>query len=186
MSEFKNLMDGVKAGSEEAAWELLNTYGPHIIRVIRRTLSQDIRTRYDSADFAQVVWASFFNHRGDVGRFNTPEELVRFLSGITRNKLRFEFRRNCFAEKRSLDREKTHVGALQSDYEPASPDPTPSAFAIAREKWNQLSSGLSDRDRMILNLRYQGYSNLEIAEKVDVTPKTVSRVVGRLMEKITP
>ncbi len=184
MNEFKALLDRVRDGSEDAAWELLDVYGPHVMRVIRRTLSQQMRTRYDSTDFAQAVWASFFNNRAQVCDLDSPDELVRLLCGITRNKLRLEFRRNVAVAKRSIDREKTGANSCLSDMEVASSTATPSAFAIARERWQQLESGLSARDRMILKLRYQGFSNLEIASQVSVTTKTVTRVVDRLLGKL--
>src|SRR5437870_4945509 len=42
--EFKNLMQRVRDGSEDAARELLDRYGEHILRVVRRKLSRELRS----------------------------------------------------------------------------------------------------------------------------------------------
>ncbi|MCA9151905.1 MAG: hypothetical protein KDA92_21530, partial [Planctomycetales bacterium] len=54
---FSHLLEQVRQGSDEAAWDLVETYGPHVLRTIRRTLSREIRGKFDSDDFAQAVWA---------------------------------------------------------------------------------------------------------------------------------
>src|SRR5947209_4816813 len=48
--EFKNLMRRVQEGSEDAARELLDRYGEHILRVVRRKLSRQLRSKFDSVD----------------------------------------------------------------------------------------------------------------------------------------
>ena len=58
--EFTSLMQRVHQGDEDAAWELLDEYGPHVINVVRRVLTSRMRSKADSTDFAQSVWASFF------------------------------------------------------------------------------------------------------------------------------
>jgi len=47
-------------GSEDAAREFVATYGPPILRVVRRQMNKCLRSKYDSIDFEQSVWASFF------------------------------------------------------------------------------------------------------------------------------
>ena len=59
-SEFRDAIDQICSGSEEAAWNFIETYGPHIQRVVRRRLHQSLRSKFDSVDFVQMVWASFF------------------------------------------------------------------------------------------------------------------------------
>jgi two-component system response regulator NreC len=45
-------------------------------------------------------------------------------------------------------------------------------------------AGLSEREREVLRLIGQGYSNLEVAEKLDISPKTVATYRARIGEKL--
>src|SRR5262245_48951943 len=57
---FRDLMRQVNEGSDDAIRELVQVYGPHILRVVRMRLSKHLRSKFDSADFVQSVWAAFF------------------------------------------------------------------------------------------------------------------------------
>src|SRR6478736_4128141 len=59
-SEFAALIEQVRAGSQEAAWTLVEKYGRDVQRFVRRTLHQRLRSKFDSLDFVQIVWGSFF------------------------------------------------------------------------------------------------------------------------------
>jgi hypothetical protein len=54
--DFQSLMRCVQEGSEDAARQVFERYGPHIIGVIRR-LSLEMRSLFDSPDFTQDVGA---------------------------------------------------------------------------------------------------------------------------------
>jgi len=57
---FSLLLEQARAGSDSAARELIERFGPFILRVIRNRLDPRLRSIFDSADFSQAVWASFF------------------------------------------------------------------------------------------------------------------------------
>ena len=54
---------------------------------MRRVLSPELRSKFDSLDFVQWVWLSFFRVRDKADRFERPEHLVKFLAGMARNKV---------------------------------------------------------------------------------------------------
>ena len=58
--EFRALMQRLREGSDEAAWQLVEQYGEPIRRAVRRALSARLRPQFDSLDFVQLVWSSFF------------------------------------------------------------------------------------------------------------------------------
>ena len=89
---FRDLLEQVSEGSEEAAWDLVENYGVTILRAVRRALDSRMRQRFDSTDFVQLVWASFFKARGRLDRFSTPAELAAFLVKMARNKVGMEAR----------------------------------------------------------------------------------------------
>ena len=93
--------------------------------------------------------------------------------GWPSNKLADELRRQS-ALKRDRGREETG-----SDEYPSS-DPTPSAIAVERERWEQLQRHPDEEVREILRLRVLGYGNNEIAD----LPKLNVRKVQRLLKQV--
>ena len=77
--DFRDLMRQVQAGSEEAARRLCDVYGSHILRVVRRRLPDHLRSKFDSIDFVQDVWASFFADPPQELGFDNPNALVAYL-----------------------------------------------------------------------------------------------------------
>ena len=180
---FQALMNDVRQGSQDAAWILLETYGPHVHRVVRRMLSQELRPKFDSIDFVQSVWLSFFTNRSRVCDFAQPEQLIAFLAAVARNKVVTEVRRRLYTEKHNVRRERSLTNPGTEDL--ASRAPTPSDFAIARERWDHLVSGQPDHYRAILQMKYAGATNREIAEQLGLNEKTVRRVIEKLLPQTT-
>ena len=177
---FRSLLEEIRAGSEDAACELMTKYGPAVRRVVRRYLRERERLRRscDSADFEQEVWASFFAKPPDPNKLDRPEALVGFLVSMANHKLADEARRQFLCQKRDLNRQNSLDGsAVWVRDELAGPDPTPSTAAAARERWEQLP----ERDRRILELLCDGRSRAEVAVELDVSEKTVQRVVRRFV-----
>src|SRR6516165_7459551 len=85
--EFHALMQEVVAGSAEAAQELFRDYGPYLLHAIRRRMSKRIRSKFDSMDLAQDVWASFFAESPAKRSFDSPQQFIAFLAKLARNKV---------------------------------------------------------------------------------------------------
>src|SRR6476660_1262317 len=134
-SEFVELMEQVHEGSQDAAWQLLEKYGPHLKRYIRRSLKQEMRSKFDSLDFAQVVWASFFREPDRLRRLDSPHALLAYLASLARHKV-VGVRRHLRSIKHDINRE-IAFDDLEEEIEIRlpQPPPTPSAVAVARERW---------------------------------------------------
>src|SRR5512147_939448 len=91
--DIRGLIDRIRAGDEEAARELLGRYEAQVRLVVRRQLPRILRPRFDSLDFLQSVWGSFF-HRVRTGPTDIEDEknLVAFLAWAARNKVIDEYR----------------------------------------------------------------------------------------------
>jgi RNA polymerase sigma-70 factor (ECF subfamily) len=76
--DFRSLMEQLRQGSQDAAWELIEQYGPLVKRVVRRNLDHGLRSKFDSVDFVQAVWGSFFRNRTRLDKFAAPENLSPF------------------------------------------------------------------------------------------------------------
>lgn len=184
---FAALIEQIRQGSEVAATELIERFGPHIVRVVRRRLSRRLRSQFDSVDFVQAVWASVFAQREALSRFSGPDALVAFLITVARNKVIDEARRRLIYENRNINRELPQHWC--SDISPldeiAGPEPRPSQIAMAKELLEE-NRFASDRDKLqqqILRLRTAGVSQDEIAAKLAVHPKTVQRFLNAFAEQ---
>jgi RNA polymerase sigma factor (sigma-70 family) len=183
--QFQELMQRVQAGSDDAAQELLRTYGRHIIRVVRRHLDRRLRQKFDSTDFAQDVWASFFANCDRHERFEHPGQLAGYLAIMARNKVADEYRSRLQSHKHGITREQP-LEARDSDApHPHLVDrnPSPSQVLIADERIARIVESQPERYRQIVYLRGQGLSNHEIAALLKVNERTVRRVVDKLCEE---
>src|SRR4051812_9555119 len=70
---FQDLLREAQAGSPEAARELYDTYVAHVLRCVRNRMWHRLRSKFDSQDFVQQVWASFFVGDTKPPDFATPD-----------------------------------------------------------------------------------------------------------------
>ncbi len=179
--DFAALMQGVRAGSEEAARQLVERFGPRILRVVRRRLNPKLRSKFDSLDFQQDVWASFFADPSDK-TFDRPEALAAFLATMARNKVLMAVRQRCQLQKYNVDREHSLDGsAAYAAHGVAGPDPTPSQLAVAQEKWDQLLKGHPPRYQRILILLRQGHTQVQISQQLGIDERSVRRIIRKLL-----
>ena len=184
-SEFADLMARLRAGDQDAAWRLIEDYGPHIRRVVRRELHQKMRSKFDSIDFVQAVWASFFREPGQMREMQTPEELLALLMTVARNKVIDETRRRLYLQKMNVHREEPLDEQPPEKLEKMhSPQPRPSQVAVAREQWQRLMQGASPEHRQILEMRFAGATYEQIGSKLDLHERSVRRIVEQMLERL--
>lgn len=181
--DFAALLHRFKTGDEAALPELIDRFGHHVVRAVRRKLNRAIRSKFDSQDFVQAVWATFFEHRERLGEFPSSQELVAFLSRIASNKVADESRRRLCSQGKNVNREVSLDGSA-GEPQLTSATPSPSAVFIAKEQWNHLVDGESDRHRQVIELKRAGKNYGQIADELGLSSKTVQRVLKRLSEKV--
>jgi len=183
---FQSLLRQLQEGSHEAARELAETYGEHVLRCVRSRLPRRLRSRYDSIDFVQLVWKSVFTEPEKLAKLRDADQFVRFLAGIARNKVAF-VDRELQSIKKDIDREvRLDEGAPDVGRHPASRDPTPSSIASFREQWDELVEQQSQRDGQVVQMRYEGSTFVEIAELLDIDESTARKVIRRLKRRKPP
>lgn len=179
---FQLLLERVRAGARDAAAELVARYGDHIIRVVRRRLHRRLRPKFDSMDFQQDVWASFFTNPNR--RFADPDALAKFLAEVAKNKVLMAVRQRLRQQKYNVGRENSLEGSAACQAAGVvARDPTPSQLAVADETWEQLLRGQPARYRRILTLLRQGLTHQQIAQVLGIHEKMVQRVVHRLVPR---
>jgi RNA polymerase sigma factor (sigma-70 family) len=181
-NEFEMLLKQVQSGSEAAAWTLVETYGPHVLRSVRRLVDHRLRRRLDSQDFVQAIWASVFARPQKLLAMRQPEELIAYLAAITRNTVIDEARRQRDFKKRAVTREQSLEDATAAaGDELRCRQPRPSEIAIAREQWERLARDQPEHYRRIIALRLQGHTCQAIADQLGLSERTVRRVLTHML-----
>ena len=177
-NEFQEAIDRICGGSQEDILEFIKTYEHHIRLVVRRKLSAKMRSKFDSVDFVQMVWASFFTDPGQISQFKNREELLGYLARMARNKVADEGRRRCKYQKHNVNKERS----LQDPEVSASArrKDTPSQFAMAQETFDTMMDEQSERNRRIVEMRMSGATFIEIGEQLGIDEGTARTVIRRL------
>jgi len=171
-------------GSEEDLRQLLREYGAYIQRVVRSRLDTRLRPKFDSLDFVQMVWASFFKEPGGLTRFDNPRQLLKYLAIMAKHKVVDEERRRLSDNNRFRATGERFLGEHDSEVAERRSD-TPSQCAIAHERLQLLEAAESPNDREIMRLRLKGLSYSEIAARLGIHERTVRKSVDRLLENET-
>jgi RNA polymerase sigma-70 factor (ECF subfamily) len=179
----RGLMARIQAGDEEAARELLNRYEAKVRLVVRRQLPKLLRSRFDSLDFLQSVWGSFF-HKIRTGPNDLHEEgnLVAFLAWAARNKVIDEYRRAA-TQRQDIHRETSVRIEDVGGNGLVKPGETPSQLAQAREMFGRLRDLLPEDHRIIVEMKAAGYSSKEIGNRIGISERTVQRVLEDLRSR---
>lgn len=183
----QELLERVHDGDESAARELLTRFETEVRIVVRRQLPRLLRSRFDSMDFLQSVWGSFFRQvRGDEPRreFRDPRHLVAFLARTARNKVIDEYRRAA-SQKQNMRREEPIWMEDGPRELPAGGD-TPSEVVEAHEALDRMKALVPEARREILDLKARGLSSKEIGDRLGLSERTVQRVLEDLRRRIEP
>ena len=179
---FATLIERVMEGCPEATEQFHQEYGPHILRAVRRRLNPKLRSKFDSLDFVQDVWASFF--RGAPARysFNSPEALIAFLTTMARNKVTDVFRVRFQGQKYNEDRldSRNQSPNHSIDQYPGS-EKTPSEILMGQEAWDMFLAKQPLVYRRILILFREGRPVERIASDLGLSSKTIQRALKRAL-----
>jgi RNA polymerase sigma-70 factor (ECF subfamily) len=182
--ELIGVLDRIRTGDEDAARELLARYEAEVRLVVRRQLPRLLRSRFDSLDFMQSVWGSFFRRlRGRPDEFQDARHLVAFLARAARNKVIDEYRRAA-SQKQNMHREEPLYDETHHPRELAAGGDTPSQLFEAEEALGRLRDLVPEERRNILDLRAQGLSSKEIGERLGISERTVQRVIEELRRRV--
>jgi RNA polymerase sigma-70 factor (ECF subfamily) len=179
--DFTDLMARARSGDPAAIRDFLDRFEGEVRVMVRARLPRRMRPRFDSGDFVQAVWQSFFTGPDVALReFENAAHLRGFLAGVVRNKVYEEHRRLTRTAKHNLAREEPLYvarGDREVPREVASPDPSPSAKAQADDRWAQLTAGFGPREIQVLVLRRQGLTHAEVAERAGMHERSVRRIL---------
>ena len=182
-SDIPAFLARIQMGDEDAARELLRRYESEVRLVVRRQLPRLLRSRFDSLDFLQSVWGSFFRRvRNGPAEFEDSRHLVAFLARAAKNKVIDEYRRAA-SRKQDVHREEPLWGDGSRPKDVAADTDSPSEVAEAREVFGRLRELLPEDRRTILEMKAEGLSSRDIGEKLGISERTVQRVLEDLRRR---
>lgn len=179
------LLEGIRAGDENAARQFVDRFGGALLRVIRRRLDPRLRRQFDSMDFLQDVMATFLCKPPDPDAFANVDALYVFLTNVARNKV-ITAQRQRGRKKRDIRREHSLDGSAQYQAQGVrGAEPTPSQVAVAHEQWTGMVENQTPSVQAVAGMLREGMTYREIAEKLNIHLKTVQRVVERIRARIS-
>jgi len=182
---FLELIENLEDQQDWAVQELVDRYGAHILRVVRRHLGQKMRIRFDSEDFVQAVWATLFVKPTAFEHIENEAQLKAFLTQIAFHKVIDERRANTMTQKRDLNREFSLNGPDAQNHQPPNTDATPSQNLIADEELQKIQAELPEKLQWMIECRLRGMTFQAIAEQGGVHERTVRRVFERVRRRIS-
>lgn len=176
-----DLIARVKLGDEDAFNQLLARFEGEVRMMVRGRLPKMMRGQFDSMDFVQAVWQSFFADLRDSSReFENARHLRGFLDGMARNKVFEQHRRLTKTEKYAIKREErlyVRRGDRDVERDLVARGPSPSQTAQAGERLAQLTAGCDSREVEVITLRYQGLTLDEIATRTGMCERSARRII---------
>jgi RNA polymerase sigma-70 factor (ECF subfamily) len=175
---FADVLRRLEAGDGRAASLVVRRFAHRLAALARRRLDTVLRRKVDPEDLVQSVFRTFF-HRCRAGRFDLEgwNDLWSLLALITVRKCvnKAEYFR---AECRHRGREGT------AGWDAVDREPTPLEAAMLTETVEDLLRGLDPPDRQVVEMSLQGYTVVEIGERLGRAERTVWRVRERLRRKL--
>jgi len=176
-------LEALQAGDEDAARQLFDRYAEQLVILARRRISQRLASRIDAEDIVQSVFRTFF-HRARQGQFHLeePDDICKLLARITAHKT---FRQIAFHRRAKRDAgQETAQGDDAQDLlmKLMMAEPSPEEATAFLDQLQHFFAKLADEERRILELRMEGYNNVEIAQRLGISDRKIRRLMERVRE----
>ncbi|AGA26695.1 RNA polymerase sigma factor [Singulisphaera acidiphila] len=176
-----SLVERLSDGDMAAAERVFVVFEPYLRMVVRRKLSTRLRTKFDSIDIVQSVWAHVLSgFRAASWRFANATQLRAFLVRVTQNRMIDQWRR-C---RTAVDREQP-LSQIEPMATPASRQPSACEIAQAGELWERMLVLCPTAHRDVLQLRQQGVTVSEIATRTGLHEGSVHRILHALACRVS-
>jgi RNA polymerase sigma factor (sigma-70 family) len=174
------LIQRLNDGDIDAAERAFLAYEPYLRMAVRRQLNGPLRSKLDSMDIIQSVWADVLCGFREAGwRFADRAHLRAFLTRVACNRL-IDRRRQ---HHRALEREQPLTEVSPNDL-PRSSQPRPSEVAQVHELWERMLENCPPAHHEILMLRRQGLPLTEIAARSGLHEGSVRRILYKLARRL--
>ena len=188
-AETQDLLRQIRAGDKAAFERLFAEHRPQLRRFVDMRLDPKLRARVDASDVVQET---------------QMEVLGRLADYLERQPMPFRLWLRKTAYERLLKIRRRHVEAAQRSLEREVPLPDRSSFALAQQllasgstpsqhldkreiarRVRQAIAQLAENDRQIVLMRnFEGMSNREVAQVLQIDPATASQRFGRALLRL--
>jgi len=172
---------------EAKAHQIVERYASQLLILVSTKLNRRLRPRLSARDVVQSAFRSFFARGLDQ---RAPEEIEDLLVVIAVRKA-IDAAHYHWRGKRSVLREQPlGSGEGIDDYPPEfleslKSGPSPDEIAAGREAVENLLERLSEQERVIVTLESEGFSQKEIATRLETTPRTVRRKKAEMRKRMS-
>lgn len=163
------LLQRFKAGEDDAATALYTRYANRLVNLAERNIADDLSVRVDAEDIVQSVFRTFFRRAAD-GHYLVPEgdELWKLLLVIALNKVRMAAEHH-----RRIKRDVRHTKSIDGlDLEKSK-----NTTEVLRITIDDLLKDLPSSHKQVVHLRIDGCEIAEIATQVNVSRRSVERIL---------
>lgn len=169
---FRELVERVRAGDNDACTELERRYGDELRRVARvRLARQQLQNPVNPSDIVQSVMYRFFlkASEGEYS-FNEPDDVIKLLTTMVNRKIN-DHRKKDAAEKRN--------GVLP----PPPPPPSPSTAVALKELFEKIWISLEPEDQALARLKvWEDLPWNEIGSRLGTSAEAARKRFGRLCD----
>ncbi|MFL5245975.1 MAG: RNA polymerase sigma factor [Gemmataceae bacterium] len=175
----EGLLERLTAGDPEAAEQVFLAYEPYLRMVVRRRLPARLRSKFDSIDVVQSVWADVVHGFREAGwHFTNASQLKAFLVKVTQNRFLDRVRKH----GTSANREQSLSCANGRHVAPEEAS-RPSQVVQADELWQRMLRLCPPAHHELLRLKRQGCSLAEIAQRTNLHASSVRRILYELARR---
>jgi RNA polymerase sigma-70 factor (ECF subfamily) len=174
-------IERLNAGDAQAVERVLVAYEPYLRIAVRRRLDRRLRSKVDSMDVVQSVFAAVLGGFREGGwRFAGPSQWRAFLRRIACRRLADRYQEH----RPGLDREHLALEAALMDL-PDAATPRPSEVAQGREFWERVIQACPPAHRDVVRLRMSGFRMAEIAARTGLHEGSVRRILYDLARRLS-
>jgi RNA polymerase sigma-70 factor (ECF subfamily) len=184
---FAELIRRLKNGDPDMASLIFDRYVRQLIGVAAGHLPDVLARKLDPEDVVQSVFHSFFTRHRD-GRFLLEDwdHLWRLLAMLTVRKCGKHVD-HFLAARRDVRREKLFAATEPDDMTtPEAVTPSPLEAILLAETLAIVLGRLPPTPKLIVQLRLEGYTIVEISQKIPCTERTVYRVLEKVRRGLEP
>lgn len=169
---------------------ILASYIPKLVRLADRNLSPKLRQKVNEEDITQTVLRSVIRKaREGQMVIEESEDFWRQLVAITLNKVRKKARywkagKRNISREQELSTEGNRLDQLAVDHSVLLDEPTEDDGKAFVETLELLTAQLDQTCQNVLALKLEGLSHLQIAERLEVSTRSVTRYLTKIKESM--
>ena len=177
--ELQEFLAKLRSGDEQGIEEMLHELDSFLRQAIRlRLIDQRLRRVVDTTDILQSLLKDFLcQKQKEHPSAGTSGGLIAWLTKAVHHKIQTRMRK-----------ERRHRGTLPDDLEPLSTEPSVIKQMEDRERIETIRARLSEKERLLLDLKAQGLSWKQIAEQVggqsDALRMRLNRAIIRIRSEL--